>query len=1027
MGAPTNEAPLTPLSEGLRVSPRPRTRRLLLASAAALAVATTGAVGSAGGASAAEPVALPGLQSPSASLTAGNYIVMLKDDAAAAYDGGVAGYAATRPVAGQHYDATSTAARSYIRYLDRKQDAAIDSVDAKAYYRYTSGLNGFAAHLSAAQASKLAADKSVLKVEKAEDQELTATPISGVPANGWANGYDAANIPDRNFAGRGVVIGVIDSGIWPESASFAGRSLGRAKGTTPWIDGYYRSGEDAPPAEGPTTSFLKSDGTYFHGLCQLGEGWTAADCNQKLISAQYFDSGFLRTPVAERSPDEYLSTRDGDGHGTHTASIAGGNLVKHAVIGGHDFGAISGTAPEAKIAAYKVCFSDTDEATGDCSTADSVAAIDQAVADGVDVINYSISGSQDTVVDAVEVAFLNAALGGIFVAASAGNDGTTASVAHPSPWLTTVAASNDARHEGTVVLGNGASYKGASNNYTPVPSAPLVLSTAIGLPAATADDVRLCGPGTLDPAGAAGKIVVCDRGVFDRVAKSAEVERAGGVGMVLANTAPNSLDADLHSVPTVHVDEVAGAAIKAYIASTASPTAAIELGDTTGGAPTPIPQLAGFSSRGPSQSAGGGILKPDITGPGVSYFASVSPPTNSGRSFDAYSGTSMSSPYVAGLAALYFSVHAKWTPSMVKSAMMTTAYDLKNVDGTVNADPLQEGAGHVDPQRMLQPGLVVESTPLEWLEFLVGQGFPLGDLPALAPEDLNSPSIASGSVVNSITVTRTFTALLQGTYKVDVDVPGFTTDAPSTLKFTYPGQKKSLTVTFTRDSAPLGAYATGFLTLSGPRTVRLPVALQPIALSAPAEVAGSGASGSVDVTFRAGETGAETITTAGLAAGAVSTGTLHTGDQAGSVVVIPAGATFARFDLDAADDTADLDLYLYPVVDGKLGPNYVALSATGSADEQINLVDPTPGTYVALVDGYATPPGADTVDFTETNYVVTPDTTLGNLTVTPNPVPTVAGEPATFTVSWSGLDPSTPYLGWLGYSGSDATTILTVN
>lgn len=1008
----------------------------------ALALATTGALSGAGGAFASTTTQAPTATTPGSAAgdyTAGNYIVVLKDEAAAAYDGGVKGYAPTRPEAGAHYDATTPAARSYVRYLGRQQDAAIDAVDAKPYYRYSSGLNGFASHLSAAQASKLAADRGVLLVEKAVNQKPTATrsnpaPISGVPASGWANGYDAANIPNRGFAGRGVVIGVIDTGIWPENPSFTGRALGRAKGTTPYVDGTFTSAPTVPATPtvtGPTTAFLKSDGTYFHGLCQLGQSWTATDCNQKLISAQYFDAGYLAGPAATRSPAEFLSTRDADGHGSHTASTAGGNLVKHAVIDGHDFGAISGTAPEAKIAAYKVCFSDTDEATGDCSTADSVRAIDQAITDGVDVINYSISGSTDTVVDAVEFAFFNAALAGIFVAASAGNDGPKAStVAHPSPWLTTVAASADTAPEGTVVLGNGAKYKGASNNFSALPQTPLVLSTAIGLPGKTATDVRLCAPGSLDPAGAAGKVVLCDRGVVARTDKSAEVQRAGGVGMVLANTSPLDLDADVHSVPTVHVDDVAGAAIKAYVASTATPTAAIEVGDTTGGTPTPTPQLAGFSSRGPSLSADGGLLKPDITGPGVSVTAAFSPVPH-GRDYDIISGTSMSSPYVAGLAALYFSVHSKWTPMMIKSAMMTTAYDLKNADGTANADPLQQGAGHVDPNRMLQPGLVVTSSPLEWVEYFASQGaqvIPGFEFPPLAATDINSPSIANGAVVDSITVTRTFTALLQGTYKVAVDVPGFTVDAPSSLTFTQPGQSKTLTLTFTRSDATLGSYATGSVTLTGPRVVRLPVALKPIALSAPAEVAGSGADGSVDVTVRGGETGDQPVTTAGLAAGAVTTGALAPKAHAESLVVIPEGATLARFDLDTADDTADFDLYLYPVDDeGVVGKNYVALSATGSADERITIVDPPAGRYVTVVDGYATAPGAATTAYTETNYVVTPDTTLGDLTVTPNPVPLVRGEPSTFAVSWTGLDAATPYLGWLGYPGTNALTIVSVN
>ncbi len=244
--------------------------------------------------------------------------------------------------------------------------------------------------------------------------------------------------------------------------------------------------------------------------------------------------------------------------------------------------------------------------------------------------------------------------------------------------------------------------------------------------------------------------------------KSAAVKQAGGLGMVLTNTAPGSLDSDFHAVPTVHVDEVAGAAIKAYVASTAAPTAAFEVGDTTGGPPTVVPQIAGFSSRGPAIANDSDVIKPDITGPGVSVLAAVAPPSGMGRKFDLYSGTSMSSPHIAGLAAFILGRNPGWSPMTVKSAMMTTAYDLKKADGSADTDPFAQGAGHVDPKRFFDPGLVVTSDEDDWLGFMNGQGAGFPDIEPIEANALNTPSIAQGQVAASTTITRTFTGLQVG-------------------------------------------------------------------------------------------------------------------------------------------------------------------------------------------------------------------------------------------------------------------------
>ena len=257
--------------------------------------------------------------------------------------------------------------------------------------------------------------------------------------------------------------------------------------------------------------------------------------------------------------------------------------------------------------------------------------------------------------DSVAQAFRGASNAGVFVANSAGNSGPGASTLdHPAPWVTTVAAATFRRAFQAVQLGNGARYVGASTTL-PLPTpATLVTAGSVKLASAAAADANRCFLGSLDPAKTAGKVVVCDRGVNDRIEKSFEVKRAGGVGMVLANVSPNSLNGDYHAVPSVHITDTDGAAVKAYITSAGAgatakivPLTAAELA-----AAPKVPEITDFSSRGPSTTTGGDILKPDIAAPGNDVIAAVAPPSNHGRTWDFMSGTSMSSPHIAGIALL---------------------------------------------------------------------------------------------------------------------------------------------------------------------------------------------------------------------------------------------------------------------------------------------------------------------------------------------------------------------------------------
>ena len=1011
-----------------------------------LAIATTGLLLAAAPSAA---VAAPPVVEPAAPGTAagpysdGRYVVVLAGDPVAKADGSTAAEPNLKSAPGGGVDVTQRAAQDYRRTLLKTQEDVARTVGARPTQQYTVALNGFAAQLTAAQAQELAGTPGVLAVTKdvlrhptagSTTAGTTAAPTAGsttaaAPATGSGTAATTADYlgltgPDGVWselggaagAGRGVVVADLDTGLWPEHPSVAGRPQGTAPAAGDEFSPYRTASGQVRMA--------KNDGGTFTGTCETGEDWDAADCTTKVVGARVFSTGFTagNGPLAETEP---ASARDTDGHGTHTATTAVGLSGVRATIDGADFGETTGVAPAAALAVYKVCWT---AASGDagCANSDLVAAIDAAVADNVDVINFSIGGGAATdVVDPVELAFLSAASAGIFVSASAGNSGPGASTLdHASPWLTTVGAATSVLREGTVRLGDGRRFVGASFNVTPLPRSPLALSTAVAAPGAKAADAQLCLAGSLDPARAAGRIVVCDRGGNGRVEKSAEVERAGGVGMVLVNPTENSLDADQHHVPTVHLDTAAGNAVKEH-ARKKGATASLELGNTTGRA-TPAPQIGGFSSRGPTFVNDGDVLKPDVSAPGVSVLAGYSPEASiSGDLFAPLSGTSMSAPHVTGLAALHLTAHPQWSPMAVKSALMTTARDLVGADGAPARDPFAGGAGFVDPTRMLEPGLVYDSGPLEWLQYLEGSGVDTGTgVEAVDPSDLNQPSIAVGDLAGTRTVTRSVTATTSGLYHGTASVPGFDVKVSPSLLVMTAGQTKRFTVTLTRTSAPLERWATGSLTWRGAdRTVRSPIALFPETVAAPGEVALTGASGSRDVTVTAGLTGRLDLTAAGLAAGRSATGSAATGEEAKTRVEVPQGTVLSRFDVVADDRAADLDMVLYRVQGGQEVP--VASSGTAAADERVTALL-EPGTYVVGVTTFAAAPGKTSAGYRLTDFQVPATGGAGSFTASPDPLPVRLAREATYTLSWKGLDPAKQYLGAVFYGQSRIPTVVSV-
>jgi subtilisin family serine protease len=985
------------------------------------------------------------------------YLVQLAGEPAASYSGNVTGFAATRPAVGARFNARSPAALAYSGYLDAQQVSMAALVGrAPIVARYKTVFNGFAARLTPAEVQALMGNPKVVAVHPDEMRKLETISTSAFLGLSAPGGMWSRTVGGRSLKGEDVIIGIVDSGVWPENAAFSDR-----------VDA------SGIPTTGAGTTVYGPPPAGWAGTCQAGEGFTPAlHCNNKLIGAQFFNAGFIASNYPKHWT-EFYSPRDSvagpnghGGHGTHTASTAGGNEGAIAIVSGVNMGEASGMAPRARIAVYKVCYTFENPAATDgsgsqngCWTSDSVAAIDKAVADGVHVINYSISGSQTSVNDPVEQAFLRAANAGVFVAASAGNAGPGNAVAHVSPWLTTVAAStHDRLLSGTVTLGSGASYTGVSVNPTALPAKPVIRAQDAGLAGANPTSLRLCfsSPAVLDPTKVAGKVVVCDRGTNARVDKSLAVLQAGGLGMVLVDNGAG-LVPDIHSVPTVHLTAAHGALVKSY-AATAGATAAISAFFK---GTQPAPFMAGFSSRGPNQGDLN-MLKPDVAAPGVDVIAGVTADLTATQrnavaagtlvpqaDWASYQGTSMSSPHVAGLAALLRQAYPTWTPNAIKSALMTTAASTLN-DGLAGVQngllPWAQGAGHVVPNAAVDPGLVYDAGPADFTRYQCKVNkaavIPASDCTTVGTLDqtynFNLPSITIGSLTGATTVTRRVTNVSgsTATYTASASLPGFSLlVSPSSLTIA-PGETKTFTVRITNVSSAENVWSYGSLVWTdGVHSVRTPLTARAgRSISAPSEVLGSTPSGTRLITIitdaggriSASKGGMKAVTLgapATLAPAQYTSAELKTACAAGFdtanlkvyPVSIAAGTLVARFELrqsDVSDAGDDNDM-------GLLAPNGGWLySGNEASNESIQVTSPAAGNYKLCVTAWG---GAPAMTHRLSSWVVTPADASSSLNVL-LPGTVYAGSTATVGVAWSRLAADGRYLG--GFQLKDASGVL---
>ncbi|OWM71943.1 hypothetical protein CDL15_Pgr017826 [Punica granatum] len=642
-------------------------------------------------------------------------------------------------------------------------------------YSYKNVITGFAAKLTPLEAKALELIEGVLFANK---EEMLPLHTTYTPAFLGLN-QSAGLLKDGNL-GKGMIIGVLDSGINPDHPSFSDEGL------------------PPPPAK-------------WKGRCDFNE----THCNNKIIGARNFvPSRNGRLPFDE------------EGHGTHTASTAAGNFVEGANAFGMANGMAVGMAPLAHLAIYRVC------ANSLCPETAILAGIDAAVSDGVDILSLSLGAPELSFIrSGVAVGAFRAIQKGIFVTCSAGNLGPMRkTLSNEAPWVLTVGASTvDRTISATVRLGNGAEYQGQSI-FQPQDfssrALPLVYAGANG----DSSSAR-CYPGSLRNSDVNGKVVLCERGKTGRVEKGQVVKDAGGTAMILMSDWSNgySTYADPHVLPATHVSFHAGLKIQAYINSTLNPTATILFEGTIIGNSS-APAVASFSSRGPNKISPG-ILKPDIIGPGVNILAAWPIPN-----FKVESGTSMSCPHLSGIAALLKSAHPDWSPAVIKSAIMTTAdiltHDKKPIlDKDLRpANYFATGAGHVAPARANHPGLIYDIMPDDYIPYLCGLGYKdaevsviahrnvvCSQVPSIPEAQLNYPSFSivfglspqnyTRTVTNVGPANSSYTCKIHAPAGVDVNV------SPSVMTFSGTHQMATYTVTFSKKpgSSNVNQYSHGSL------------------------------------------------------------------------------------------------------------------------------------------------------------------------------------------------------------------------
>jgi subtilisin family serine protease len=569
-------------------------------------------------------------------------------------------------------------------------------------------VNGMAVEMSAAQAAAVRQMPGVRAVtpDIPFQLDMFATPAQiGAPAV-WEQ------LGGQSKAGRGVKVAVIDSGIYvtrDASGAFAGN---------PCFDD---TGYKAPKG------FPKGDTRF---------------TNNKVIVARAY---FRPDDPPTAGNDTPIQGPGGSPHGTHVAGTVACNAGTHATIQSVDV-ELSGVAPAAYLMNYRVFYpsqSTSDFQNGNAYVAELVQAIDQAVIDGADVISNSWGSSYqntlawpDPMVQAAESA-VDAGVTMVFAQGNSGPDEATGNSPANSSKVIAVGATTK----------NVTIVPGTINVTAPAPVPPTLTAMPVGPAQFGAQLTANLGPAPYIPAQAvgggsslgcaafplgslAGAIALIERGVCEFSTKVLNAQNAGAVAALVYNSAANGdnlqamgpgVAAPQVTIPSWFMRRSQGLAMRDFYTAnpgaaqaqfTYSPQVAPNIGDV----------MAGFSSRGPTQDK---TLKPDVVAPGVDVVSAgyaVGPFPVPFTGFGPQSGTSMATPHVAGAAALLLDLHPKWTPSQVKSALMTTATEDVFLDTAqaVPAGVLDRGSGRIDLEAAADPGLTLDQPSLSGGEVAAG-------------------------------------------------------------------------------------------------------------------------------------------------------------------------------------------------------------------------------------------------------------------------------------------------------------------
>ncbi len=914
---------------------------------------------------------------------------------------------------GRRFDVGAPDVRQYADRLTAQHDTVLASVGAgnDKLYSYRYALNGFAARLTPDQARKLRARKDVRNVweDRPKFVETNDSPafLGLTAANGGLR-------RELSLRGEDIVIGVIDSGIAPGHPSFSDKQEAKRPRlcTSVW-------GENSLlglwlckrfKSRAPTLVYRPLPG--WQGACEAGDGFRTTYCNNKLIGARYYIDGFLERYALDEN--EFISPRDADGHGTHIASTAAGNFVK-ATLSGVRVAKISGMAPRARVAVYKACWLEPGQVRGTCSTADLARAIEDAVADGVDIINYSV-GSHDDINDADDLALLAAADAGVLSVAAAGNEGPApGSMLSPAaaPWVLAVGASSRRGDHflEAIRVNSPASvqkdYPAVEALFTPRLRnvGPLTLrlilvddATSSSFDDSTGTTVDAC-EAIVNTTELSGQVALLQQGGCTFETKIRNAQDAGARAVVVFSNKGEPVlmkvtDGSVQ-IPALMIGQADGQLLRDRLVDqdpvevTLDKQIFLTIRDEGN-------QMQGFSGRGPSMWEPN-VLKPDVTAPGVDILAGHTPDVANnvrGERFQYLSGTSMAVPHVAGVAALLKEAHPDWSPAALKSAVVTTArQNVRKEDGDTAADPFDFGGGYLVPNLAVKPGLVYDGGSSDYDAFLCGRGEARIGVDCAALEtagfatdgsDLNLPSIAINELVGEQVVRRRvtnvgsaaqFTASVEAPTTIDVEV------TPSVLSLAA-GESTDVEIRLTTDGTTLEAWQFGSLTWSSTdATVRSPLAIRALPFAAPTAVSASGATGSADLALRVGYSGSYAVVLSGLEATGQSQSDDIRAQLTNSVaddpddlytfvqptagtppnnvrripIIVPEDTRYLRVALFNQNSSpgADLDLYLYSCPGfGKCTEEVTPSVEVASSDEVINLIPAEGATFITPGEYY---------------------------------------------------------------------------